>query len=126
MLIAFAFLLLVHGIAHVVGFAGAWQIGPSVTHQTTILAGAADVGEAGIRALGLMWLALAVAFGIAAVGMVARAAWSPALVLIAATVSLLLCVVAWPDAQAGAALDMMVLVAVASGMRLGWFAELPH
>lgn len=121
MTLLFALILLVHGIAHTVGFAGAWRIGSSVPYTTTILAGHFDVGDTGIRALGVVWLALALAFVLLAVAAFARIYWWPAAALTLAAISLFMCIVAWPEAQAGAALNLGLMVALLAAMRLGWF-----
>jgi hypothetical protein len=121
MMILFGLVLLLHGIAHTVGFLGAWQVGPQLPYKTTILAGNVDVGDAGIRALGLVWLALAAAFVLVAVAAFARVHWWPVAAMMLASASLLMCVVQWPEAQAGAALDLALIVAMFSAMRLGWF-----
>jgi hypothetical protein len=121
MLILFAVVLLLHGVAHLVGFVGAWQLSDRVPHDTTLLGGAIELGEAGTRAVGVVWLLAALAFAIGAVGALRRASWWPALVVIAALGSLAMCLLALPEAQAGAALDLALIGAVLLGMRLGWF-----
>lgn len=121
MAIALAVVLFVHGVAHLVGFASGWNLLAGVPFKTTLLDGAVDVGAVGIRIAGVMWLALALAFIVGAAAVVYRAYWWPAYVALVATLSLLMCFVAWPDAQAGAALDAALIVAVVAGMRLGWF-----
>ena len=54
--------LLVHGVAHLVGFVVPWRIVTSseVPYRTTLLG--ADIGQAGVRALGLAWLLVSVLF----------------------------------------------------------------
>ncbi len=121
MMIVFALVLLFHGIAHMVGFVGSWQLASNVPYKTTILAGNVDVGDTGVRALGVIWLALAVAFAVTAVAAFARFSWWPAAALLLSTISLLMCVVEWPQAQAGAALNMGLIIMMFSAMRFGWF-----
>ena len=121
MMIVFGLILLLHGLAHTVGFVGAWRIGTSVPYQTTILAGNVDVGDAGIRALGLVWLALGAGFVVVAAAAFARVYWWPSAAVLLATASLLMCVVAWPAAAAGAALNLALLIALFAAMRFGWF-----
>lgn len=52
--IALAGFLLLHGVAHLVGFAVPWRLVRSeeVPYKTTILSGTVDVGDVGIRILG--------------------------------------------------------------------------
>jgi hypothetical protein len=60
---ALAALLMAHGVAHLVGFVVPWRLVASqeVAYRTTILASAIDVGDAGIRMLGIVWLLAAAA-----------------------------------------------------------------
>jgi hypothetical protein len=53
---ALAALLMAHGVAHLVGFVVPWRLVASqeVAYRTTILASAIDVGDAGIRMLGIV------------------------------------------------------------------------
>jgi hypothetical protein len=121
MMIVFALILLFHGIAHMVGFLGSWQLEASVPYKTTILAGNVDVGDTGVRVLGVIWLALAIAFAVTAVAAFARFSWWPAAALLLSTISLLMCVIEWPQAQAGAALNVALIMMMFSAMRFGWF-----
>lgn len=76
MRIALAIVMVLHGAAHLVGFAESWQLSmtESVPHKTTVLSGRVDLGTAGIRAAGLLWLLAALAFGLASAGAVMSAA----------------------------------------------------
>lgn len=114
MLILFAIVLVLHGVAHVVG----------VPSHTTLLDGAVDVGDTGMRVMGGLWLAAGLAFAVAGVAAIARAGWWPIAALFAAMFSFLLCVLAWPDARAGAVLDVALVAAIFVGMRAGWFDKL--
>jgi hypothetical protein len=53
-----AALLIVHGVAHAVGFVVPWKLVSTaeVPYKTTIPGGMCDVGDAGARALGIVWL----------------------------------------------------------------------
>ncbi len=120
-LIVVAVILFLHGLAHLAGFAGAWRLVEMAPYQTTLLDGAVDVGDAGARAIGVVWLAVAVGFAVAGVAVLRRAAWWPAFVVLVAMASLLLCLLTLPGAQAGAALDLALILGVLLGLRLGWF-----
>ena len=56
--------LIVHGIAHLPGFAVPWQLITSaeLPYRTTILAGRIDIGDVGVRTVGLAWAVAAAAF----------------------------------------------------------------
>jgi hypothetical protein len=70
-------LLLAHGIAHLPGFLVNWQLRsfPELPFRTTLFAGTLDVGLIGIRAVGVGWLLVAIAFGFAALGVLLRSGW---------------------------------------------------
>ena len=92
-----ALLMLVHGVPHLAGFSR--------------LALAAGSGNE--RLLGVLWLLTAIAFWIAAYGALAGRAWWVRMTAITAVVSLALCLLAWPDASIGAAIDVAILAALA-------------
>ena len=70
-------ILLAHGIARLVGFIVAWQIRtlPAVRDRTTIFGGSVEVGAVGMRAVGIAWLAMALACGAVAVALLLRLPW---------------------------------------------------
>ncbi len=86
-------LLAVHGVAHLVGCAQPWRLitAPGMPYQTTLRAGRVDVGEAGIRVVGVFWLLLAGVMMLTAIGVAVQARWASAVVLPVAVVSLVLC-----------------------------------
>ena len=67
-----ALFFVAHGVAHLVGFAASWQLGSlrDMTYSTIILNGTIDVGDAGMRVMGVLWVAAAVAFAAAAVAVI--------------------------------------------------------
>ena len=62
-----AFFLIAHGMAHLVGFWCHRQLAKprDFSYKTTIASGAIDVGDIGIRLVGIFWLLTAAAFVIA-------------------------------------------------------------
>ena len=120
MRIALAMLMVVHGLAHSVGFVGAWHIGPeSVPYKTTVLAGRLDLGHAGIRVVGTLWLAAAIAFVLAAIAAVMGVAWWPQLALFVALVSALLSAAELPEARLGLAINVGIIAVLLTGRWLG-------
>jgi hypothetical protein len=91
-----------HGIAHFVGFVFSWEIATlaELPYKTTILAGRIDVGDGGIRAMGLLWLAGGLGFLVAALGLATQAPWSLRLTAVMLFVSLVLCAIGWPGTHA--------------------------
>ena len=116
MRIVLAILMVVHGLAHLVGFAGAWRLAPDgIPYKTTILAGSVDLGDSGIRAVGLLWLGLAAAFIVVAVGAFGAFQWWPQAALAVAIVSLLLSATEWPEARLGVVLNVAIVAALLTG-----------
>ncbi len=115
-------LLCAHAIAHIVGFAVPWRLLTSadVPYRTTILTGSVDLGAVGVKALGIVWLAAALAFMLIAAGLFVRTSWwFPALVAMVAA-STVLCVLGWPDARFGIAANTLILGLLAIGLPTGW------
>jgi hypothetical protein len=69
----FVTLLIGHGVAHIVGFVVPWKLMqmPEMPYRTTILGGMMDVGDAGIRLMGVLWLSIGLAFAVVAGGVAA-------------------------------------------------------
>jgi hypothetical protein len=123
MRIALSILLLLHGIAHLPGFLVSWRLmkAESVSYGTTIVGGALDVGDSGIRLVGVLWLLVAAACVVAGVaGLRGTPGW-PTLALTAVTFSFLLCIIGWPAARMGLALDVALLAVLSFGVWHGWF-----
>jgi len=114
--------LFAHAIAHIVGFVVPWRLLTSadVPYRTTILAGSVDLGAAGIKALGIVWLAAAIAFIFIAAALFVRTTWwLPALVAMVLA-SIVLCVLGWPDARIGIAANALILGLLATTIPTGW------
>jgi hypothetical protein len=122
MRIALAFLMTLHGMAHLVSFVEAWRLMPQggFPYKTTILAGRVDLGDSGTRAVGVIWLLVAVAFMLAAAGAVVDAAWWMPVALGIAASSLLLSFVELPQAKPGLAINIAIIATLVVGGRFGW------
>jgi hypothetical protein len=105
-------LLAIHAVAHLPGFAVAWRFmtSPDLPYRSTILQGRVDLGPDGIRLFGLLWLALALAWTVVAVGVATRAAWWLVSLECVAFVSLLACIVTWPDTKFGIIANLLAVV----------------
>ena len=77
-----------------------------------------DVGDAGIRVMGVLWLLAALAFLVAAIAVATEAGWAMRFTLAAVMVSLVLCVLGWPDARIGVAVNagLVLLLAIGAGL----------
>lgn len=121
MKILLVLLMMLHGVAHVVSFIEAWQLMPrTFPYKTTILAGRVDLGGVGTRALGMIWLGVAVAFMLAATGAVVGAAWWAPLAIGGVAISLLLSAVELPQARPGLTINVAIVAMLLVGGRLGW------
>jgi hypothetical protein len=108
MLIAFAMLLVIHGLIHLLGPAKAfhWAELPQLTQPIS-------------PPLGVLWLAAALLFLVAAVSVFAWPRWWWAIAAGAVTLSMLVIVPAWADAKVGALTNTVVLIGVIFGF-LSW------
>lgn len=109
-----------HGVAHLPGFVSAWRLAElsELPYRTTLLGGRLDVGDAGMRIVGGLWLLLAVAFVAAAVGLATHAGWVTPLLRVAAIASMVWCLTAWPEARIGVAVNVGLIVVLAANARL--------
>ena len=117
MRVALAIFLALHGVAHLVGFVGSWGLVSSVPSRTGLFAGRIPVGSNGMKVIGILWLVTAVMFVAAGIGRMIDTPWAPALIVIAALVSLMLSVSALPAARIGVAINVAILTAFAIASR---------
>lgn len=121
----FALFLIAHGIAHFVGFGHAWRmLSPDpYPYRTTLVGTQLDVGDAGMRVLGVLWLVVGAGFIAVSGAALLRVNWWMAAAAVMALVSLVLCVLAWPDTSIGLALNVVVVGALFVVGRLSQLAE---
>ncbi|HEY6058488.1 MAG TPA: hypothetical protein VIV06_10675 [Candidatus Limnocylindrales bacterium] len=119
-LAAIAFLA-VHGLVHWIGFAIPWRLMASQDnpYSTAVLWGSVDLGETGIRLLGVAWLVPIALFIVAALAIWRRVRSALFLTTLAAAVSLVLCVLGMPGAVIGTAIDVGILALVAARLVVG-------
>jgi len=119
---ALAFLLVAHGIAHLVGFISSWRLATlaELPYKTTVFSGRLDVGDAGIRMIGVLWLLAALAFLVAAMALATGTGWAGRVMLPAVIASALLCVAGWPDARIGLVVNLGLAVVLSIGARLNF------
>lgn len=114
MYIAFGVLLVLHGFAHLVGFAGSWGLSSNIVPQTHLLNGRIPLGLEAMRLIGILWAVLAAAFVFAAVGVTRQESWWPTATIGVAFASLVMCVLGLPEAKLGVILNILIIVAVGS------------
>jgi len=112
--------LLIHGIAHVVGFVVPWKLvaAPKIPYRTTLLGGAVDVGALGIRIVGIAWLVVAISFVALAATVLRHATEWYATALYLVGLSLVLCVLDLPESRPGLLANAAILALVLSSWLL--------
>jgi hypothetical protein len=114
--------LVIHGICHLVGFVVPWKIATlkEEPYKTTLLTGALDIGDAGIRVVGILWLVASVGFIAGGIGVFANINWWRNLILGLSIFSLVLCVFGLPGAKIGILANAVLLVYLMVGGKFGW------
>jgi hypothetical protein len=109
--VAFGVLLIVHGLVHLMGTAVYTKLGSieGLPYKTTLLDGRWELGERGMRLFGALWVLPALGFVIGGAALlVGQAVWVP-LVVVMSLVSLVMTVLDFRVAFAGAILNMVIL-----------------
>jgi hypothetical protein len=104
-------LLVLHGIAHSVGFIGAWELAPEKVPYTPVGI-LAPMGRMGMRVFGGMWAIAAIAFVIVGYGAFRDLSWWRPATIIAAAISLVMCLLALPGARFGVLVDIVILASL--------------
>ena len=114
-----AVLMVLHGIAHGVGFVVTWRLTEfqDMPFDTALLAGTIDVGEMGIRVVGILWLTVGLAFLVAGAATLGGASWWPMLAVVSAVCSLPLSIAGWPESRIGVVVNLILLGVIAAGIR---------
>lgn len=114
--------MVLHGIAHLVGFIAPWRLidMENLPYKTTVLGGTIDLGDRGIRLVGILWLIATIAFAASAIGLLTHATWWLGLALSSVALSLVLTLAEWPLTKIGVAVNVALLGILLSGMRFGW------
>ena len=109
-----AVLLALHGVIHLIGFVAPWRIATleGFAYRTTVFIGALDVGDVGVRVIGLVWLGLTFGFLAAAYGVWRSEPWAVGLTGVLAIASLIVCLLGLPETAAGIAINVVIVAAV--------------
>lgn len=116
MRIALALILILHGVAHLVGFLNSWGLLPATDPSAAppspnvLFGGRLTLGETAARGFGVVWLIAAVSFVTIAIGVWRRDHWSlPALAYVSVA-SLALSTAWWPSARIGVFVNVAILL----------------
>jgi hypothetical protein len=107
-----ALLLVLHGLAHLIGFHAAFLPAAGVPLRAQLLGGVLGVGYAGSRLLGVAWLLLALGFVVSAFLLLRRGPNFAPTLLWTTGLSAAMCVLFWPDARIGLFIDVVLFVVV--------------
>ncbi len=89
-------------------------------YKTTLLLGKIDVGNIGIRVIGIVWLIAAIACIIVAIGSWTNATWWLSTVLYVAIFSLVLCIFGLPGAKIGILANVLIIAFYIANRKYGW------
>jgi hypothetical protein len=109
-----------HGLIHVLGFVAFWPLAKvsQLPFRTALLDGRRDVGAGGIRVYAVLWLLAALGYGASVLGLLTRQDWWRATMLTVTVLSLVLTLLDWNDAKAGAVVDVVILAVLLLGPRV--------
>lgn len=111
-----AFVLIMHGLAHLSGFLEAWTPVQAFAGRPWLFSEGVTMNTAVGRIFGLLWLVAAAGLAGAGYGLLAGHDWWPLLAVVAACFSLVVIVPWWrtvpPGARFGALFDLVIVVAL--------------
>jgi 2-hydroxy-6-oxonona-2,4-dienedioate hydrolase len=112
---AFAAFLLLHGLAHLVGFLLPWHLIPSPARgaapapPTNVIFGHVHLADSTARLVGILWLMVALAFVVVAIGVWREMPWSRTALVVMLLASLALTSAWWPTARIGVLINLAIL-----------------
>ena len=112
--IVLAGILIIHGIAHLVGFVVPWKIAQleEMPFKTTLFYGRVNVGDIGIRTIGIFWLIFGVGFWLCAAFVLTSFSMWRHTTLSLSVLSTLLCIAGLPDSKYGIWVNVVIIVVV--------------
>ncbi len=120
--IAVGIYMFVHGFAHIVGFLVSWKLvnDKDTPYKTTILGGKLDLGDTGIRIMGILWLLTGIAFFLVTYGVIVQTGWWKTSTLFITCFSLFISLIALPDTKYGVMANILLLLFLWFAPALGW------
>lgn len=122
MRIVIAIVLILHGLVHVLGFVTSWRLATidGLPYTTTLLSGRVDIGEAGARVMGLLWLASAVGFVVAGIALLTMFPLWQAVTLWVTLFSLAITFLGLPSSAFGVFVNILLAAYLLFGDKLSW------
>lgn len=113
----------IHGVIHIIGFLAYFKLAEMKEnpYKTTLLAGRWEVGDAGIRAFGAVWLAVMAGYILCAIGLPLNAGWWYPLAISMTVMSLAVCILDVPGTRFGLIINIVLLIILLAGPHIGWF-----
>ena len=111
-----AFLLIIHGLAHITGLLGAWTSSQDFSDKHWLFSKGITMRSTVGRAFSLMWLLALVCLAGAGLALLLQQSWWPTLAVAGAAASLV-AIVPWltavpPGAWAGGVFDVLIIFAL--------------
>jgi hypothetical protein len=124
MLLALNIFFILHGIAHLVGFAGSFHMikEGDFPYTTKILFGRFDIGDTGMRFVGILWLLAAIAFVVIAIVGFLDLPWWLEGAYGAVLLSTTMCLLGMPQARIGLVINVLLICVLLVGEAFGWLA----
>jgi hypothetical protein len=124
MYIAVGIYMFVHGIAHLVGFLISWKLvdDKDSPYKTTIVGDKIDLGDTGIRIMGIFWLLTGLAFFLMTYGVITQAGWWKTWTYIVTFFSLIMSILALPDTKYGVMANILLLLFLWFAPSFGWIS----
>jgi hypothetical protein len=118
---AVAFLLIMHGLGHIIGLLGAWTSSQDFSGKHWLFSKGVTMRSTVGRAFSLIWCLALICLVAAGLGLLFQQVWWPTLATVGAAISLM-ANVPWltavpPGAWAGALFDALIIVALVSPWR---------
>jgi hypothetical protein len=113
---------ILHGLVHLLWLGSYWKLMEvdGIPYTTRVLAGRINVGDTGIRIVGILWAIATLAWVIAGLGLVFTASWWQAMTIGAALFSSVMCVLGLPVAKFGLLINIATLTVVFLNGQYNW------
>lgn len=120
MKILIAIFLFIHGFAHLIGFVVPWKIAQleEMPYKTTLFNGSLNIGDLGIKIIGVFWLLVAIAFFLSVYLIISQNPLWFFFTFFVSLNSIILCILGWPDSKIGVFANFFLLLFL---IILHWF-----